>query len=233
MPLMFPVHLFNPRGIRAGLIGRAVSSPPSISGVGQVLRTDGGGYWAVEFSGIALNSPDKQRAWRAWEAELDGGATRVVVPVPDLSLAPRPLQGRALARPSGLVALSADPYFPEATAFATPLIVATASAAALRSTQITITVTQGSRVVGGQMFSIDHATKGRRMYQTGRVISQSGQTATVTIRPPLREAITGDTPVNFDWPAFEAIKVPESEITADIQIGRYAQDLSITFREAI
>lgn len=233
MPLTFPIHLWNPSGIRAGLVGRAVSSPPSLSGVGQVLRTDGGGYWAAEFSGIALNTPDKLRAWRAWEAELDGGATRVIVPVPDLSLAPRPLQGRELARPSGLVAASADEYFPEATAFATPLIVAAVSPAALRATQVTITVAQGSRVVGGQMFSIAHGASGQRMYQIGRVLSRSGQSATVTIRPPLRQAITSAAPANFDWPCFEAIKVPESEMTADIQIGRYASGVSITFREAI
>lgn len=233
MPLTFPVHLFNPSGIRSGLVGRTVMSPPSLSGLGQALRTDGGGYWAVEYTGISLNTPDKLRAWRAWEGELDGGATRVIAPVPDLSLAPRGLHGKRLARPSGLVALSDDQYFPEATAFATPLVVANAGAAELRATQLTISIAQGSRVRGGQIFSINHATKGRRMYETVRVLANIGQTSTVTIRPPLREAISAVTPIDFDWPGFEAVKLPESDITADIRIGKYASDISITFREAI
>lgn len=233
MPLTFPVHLFNPSGIRVGLVGRATQSPPSLSGVGQVLRTDGGGYWVMQYSGVSLITPDSMRAWRAWEAHSDGGATRIIAPAPDLYLSPRPLQGKKLARPSGLVNQSDDEYFPEAVAFATPFILATASAAALRATQVTITVTQGSRVKGGQLFSINHSVSGRRMYETGRVLSQSGQTATVEIRPPLRQAIGANTPVDFDWPGFEAIVTPDSNITADIQIGRYANDLSITFREAI
>ena len=233
MPLTFPIHLFNPSGIKAGLIGRAVQSPPSISGIGQSLRSDGGGYWVVQYSGITLNTADKLRAWRAWESELDGGATRVIAPVPDLFLAPRPLAGKALAVPSGLVSTSDDPYFPEAIGFASPFIVATAGAAALRATQVTITVTQGSRAKGGQLFAIDHPDAGRRLYQIGRVLSQSGQTATVTIRCPLRQAVSAGTPVDFNWPGVESVMMPDNDITADIQIGKYATDMSITFREAI
>lgn len=233
MPLTFPIHLWNPSGIRCSLVGRGVQSPPSLSGVGQVLRTDGGGFWAVEYSGITLNSPDKLRAWRAWEAQLDGGATRVIAPVPDLSLAPRPVIGGGLASPSALVSTSDDEYFPEATAFAAPLIIASAEAADLRDTEITLTIVQGSRVKGGQFFAIDHPDAGRRMYQTSRVLSRDGQTATVEIRPPLRQAISDDTSLDFDWPGFEAIKTPDAEITADIRIGKYTQDISIVFREAI
>lgn len=233
MPLTFPIHLWNPSGIRCRIAGQAVQSPPSLSGVSQVLRTDGGGFWVVEYTGITLNSANKLRGWRAWEAQLDGGATRVIAPVPDLFLAPRPVAGSGYALPSGLVSTSDDEYFPEAIAFATPLIIASAEAAALRATQITLTVEQGSRVKGGQFFSIDHPGAGRRMYQTSRVLSRDGQTATVEIRPPLRQAITDDTPLDFDWPGFEAIKVPDVEMTADIRIGKYASDLSVTFREAI
>lgn len=232
MPFWFPIHLFNPASIQFGLQGNAVASPQSISGVGQVLRTDGGGYWQCSMSGIVLNTPDKLRAWRAWERHLAGGATRVICPVADVGLAPRPLHGKALARPSGVVATGFDPNFPESISFAAPCVVATIAPAAFRATQVTITVAQGSRLDGSQVFSINHPTKGRRMYSTSRIVSRDGQTATVIIDPPLREAVSGITPIDFDWASFEAVAATNQDYAPDIQYGRRAE-VSVIFKEAI
>lgn len=232
MPFVFPIHLFNPSNIQFGLQGSTVASPQSISGVGQVLRTDGGGYWQCSMSGIVLNTPDKLRAWRAWESHLAAGVTRVICPVADVGLGPRPLQGKKLARPSGVVTTGFDPNFPESIAFAAPYIVASIAPAPFRATQVTITVAQGSRLEGSQVFSVNHPTKGRRMYRTSRVVSRDGQAATVVIDPPLREAISGATTIDFDWASFEAVAATGQEYAPDIQYGRRAE-VSIVFKEAI
>lgn len=230
--LTFPVHLFNPSSIKAQLVGRTIDGGESLSGETDTIRTDGGGYWIVTMSGIALHDADTIRAWRAWEAMLEDGVTRVLVPVPDLDMAPRPMAGGVLASPSGLHAGSDDAYFPEAVAFATPLIVATVDAsAALRATTLTITIARGSRLKGGEQFAITHPTKGRRMYRVRQVLSRSGQQAVVSTIPPQREAVTAGASADFDFPSFVATLVPGTDISPDIMFGDDAT-VSITWREA-
>lgn len=231
MPLTFPIQLFQPSAIKAELAGRVLAGADSLSGIGQTVRTDGGGYWRCTYSGINLISSDQIRAWRAWEDTLNGGAVQVIVPIADIRHAPRGVAGNQLVRPGPLVATGSDPYFPESLGYAVPVVVATANAAALRATQLTITVTRGTRVKGGQFFSVNHATKGRRMYRTGRVLSQSGQLAVVEITPPLREAIAGGTSLDFDWASFVGILQPETDTAPNLIFARQGE-VSITFREA-
>lgn len=230
--LTFPTHLFNPARISARLVGVATSAGETLSGITDTIRTDGGGYWQISLMGIELYNDDLLRAWRAWEAELDGGVTQVLVPVPDVRLAPRPVVGSGFASPSPLLAGSVEAYFPEAVGFTSPFIVATATAAAgLRATQLTINVTQGSPLEGGETFAIAHPAKGRRIYRVGRVLSRSGNNATVSVRPPLRESIASGTALDFDWPSVVATMLPEIDISPEIQYGRQAT-VDITFREA-
>lgn len=230
--LTFPTHLFNPASIQMRRAGAAITGGESLSGETDTIVTDGGGYWVVQMSGIILRTPDLIRAWRAWEDTLESGTTRVLVPVADVRQAPRPMIGGRLSSPSALVNTTGDPYFPEAVAFATPWIVATITApAALRATELTINVERGARLKGGEVFSIDHATKGRRAYRVVRVLSRDEQEAVVTIRTPLREAVADDTPVDFDWPSLVATLVPEADTAPDIGYGRDAM-VDIVFREA-
>jgi hypothetical protein len=204
----------------------------SLAGENDAIRTDGGGYWQIQMSGIELVGPDLVRAWRAWEAELEGGVTRVLVPIADIRHAPRSAIGKVLAKPSDLAAESVDPYFPEALGFATPFIIAeTVGAALLRATQLVIDVTRGARLKGGEHFAINHATSGRRIYRVHRVLSRDGQQATVSIRPPLREAIADGTALDFDWPSVVAVVMPENDISADIGNGHAS--VNIAFREAL
>lgn len=230
MPLTFPLHLFNPKSIKIGVYGRVIQSPNSLSGIGQVLRTDGGGFRYVQFSDILLNTDFKLRLAAAWEGELAGGVTRVNVPLATLRLAPRGLAGGKPQRAGSLYSNSDDEYFPEAVAYGNPLIVATIDPVALRSTTVTINVTKGSRVQSGQTFSINHPTMGWRAYTTVRVLSRNGQMATVTIDIPLREAVASTSSVNFDWPMFEGHLIPDTDISQDISNNR--AEVSYSFREA-
>lgn len=233
MPLpTFPTHLWNPASIKARRVGQTITGGESLSGIGQVLNTDGGGFWLVTMTGIALISPDLIRAWRAWEEYFDGGTAHCLVPIADIRQAPRTVAGGKLALPSDLLATSGDPYFPDAVGFQTPFIIATVvSAAPLRATQLAINVIRGARLKGGETFSLDHATKGRRMYRVQRVVSTVGQQSVVTIRPPLREAIGAGANADFDWPSCTMQLVPGTDISPDIELGTMA-GVSIAFREA-
>lgn len=228
--LTFPTHLFNPAAIKLRPAGSTITGGESLSGETDTIRTDGGGYWAIQMSGIELLTPDLIRAWRAWEDTLDGGVEKVLVPVADVRMAPR-VPGDA---PGALLAGSTDPYFPEAVGFATPWIVAvTVGAAALRATQIEINVTTGSPVKGGEYFAIDHGgTIGKRVHRIRRVLSRpTASRAVVSIRPPLRAAVASGVAVDFDWPAVVAKLAPETDISPDIEFGRRAT-VDISFIEA-
>jgi len=63
------------------------------------------------------------------------------------------------------------------------------------------------------------------------VLSRVGQSAVVEIVPPLREAISAGTSLDFDWPSFLATLVPETDTALNIFQARSAQ-ISYLFREA-
>jgi hypothetical protein len=183
-------------------------------------------------SGISLRINDQLRAWNAWEGVLQGGITRVTVPVATQRLAPRPLQGGTIARYGSLHANTDDPYFPEITGYGSPQVVAVLNASALyRDNQVSINIQQGSRIKGGETFSINHSVAGHHIYKISRVLSRNSQIALVQIDMPLRQATPSGTPVNFDWPLMDAVLVPETDISLDISF--VGSEVSISFREAI
>lgn len=231
--LTFPTHLFNPRSIKLQPSGVVVTGGESLSGSIDTIQTDGGGLWIAQMTGIELLTPDAIRAWRAWEDTLASGTVKVLVPVADVRQAPRPMIGGRLSSPSAFHNASDDPYFPEAVGFATPWILAKATAPApLRSTQVTIEIERGARLRGGEVFAITHAGAGRRVYRVVRVLSRpSAQEAVVQIRTPLREAIADNTVLDFDWPSLVATLLPDNDISPDIEYGRRAT-VDIAFRES-
>lgn len=229
--LTFPTHLFNPLSVTMRPVSAVITGGESLAGETDVISTDGGGFWQVAMTGVELIGPDQIRAWRAWEDTLEGGVEKVLVPVADIRQAPLPIVGGRRARPVNLAAGSDDPYFPEAVGFPAPIIVARiVGAAALRATTVTLEVLRGSRLRGGEIFAVTHPTKGRRCYRVRRVLSRDGQRATVSIRMPLREAVTANTPVDFDWPSLVATLDPNADISPAIENGH--SSVGITFREA-
>lgn len=225
MPV-FPAHLLHPASVKRSLTGRVISSPPSLSGVTQSVRTDGGGLWQVTYGGIILRTADHRRIWGAWDSYLAGGVQRVKVPMLANLDAPRGMQAGRVARYGGL-AFTGDPYFPEAVNYASSLVIATASAAPLRATTLTINVTRGQAPKGSEVFGIRYADGTDRAHRIVRALGGNQY----SIDPPLRQAITNGTSLNFDWALVDATVVPGSDIAPEYSNGR--GEVSITFQEAI
>lgn len=226
MPFVWPAHLFNPANIKADVVQRVISGGRSLNNEEDVIATDGGGYWSVSFSGIILRTPKLLRAWDAWSSHLAGGVTSVFVPLVSLLTAPRPAAGNGLARPSSLHA--DDEYFPTEVAYATPLIVAETIGAMPDPSTVTIGVSQGARIEGGERFSIP----GMRGHKIERVLSRAGQTATVRISPPARPSIPAGSSVIFDWPVIRAKAVIGQDLAPEVSFGRRAE-VSISFVEDV
>lgn len=227
MPDLVPVHLWNPSSIKRSLVGQVTTSPSTISGIVQAVKTDGGGLWRVDYSGISLRGPRALESWNAWTAHLAGGATLVNAPMAEIALAPYRNKPTRMRAPDA----DPDPNFPSQGPYgANRAIIATVAAAALRATTVTVTVTHGAPLRSGQGFGVIHASGTHRWYRIVRVQSRNGMAATVTIEPPLREAVTAGTPVDFEWGSFLARMIPDSDPYPEISVRH--STVSISFIEA-
>lgn len=177
-----------------------------MGGASPLARTDGGGLWVCEMSGIWLYTIDQLKAARALEGRMDAGVTKIIVPDRDFHLGPRP---EGVAWP----------------------IEATVATAALRATEVVLDYTVGAPTIGGEHFSIDHSVAGRRMYRIIEIMSATETQQTVKIRPPLRQSIASPTPVDFDRPGCTMRLSNPDDFFGAIESGGSA-DLSPVFVEA-
>lgn len=235
MPDLVPVHYWKPSSIKRQLVGNVVQSPGTISGAVQVLRTDGGGLWRVDFSGISLRGARAVEDWWAWQGALQSGAALVNVPMASVAYSPMAARrSGGLAKPVITHAPDSDVdrAFPSVGPYGTGqnAITATMATAALRATTITITITKGSPVRAGMFFGVTHATGQKRVYRIVRIMSRNGMAATVMIEPPLREAVTAVSAVDFEWPSFLGRLIPDQDISPDLAVRHGG--VSISFMEA-
>lgn len=219
---VYPTHQFNPQGIKADVVPRLIDGGTAINGDTTEIQTDGGGRWEISYSGITLRSPAQIRLWDAWLSYMPGRA--FLVPLVSLLTAPRPASGSRPARPSQIAA--DDPMFPTSVGYAPPYIeAATVGVTALRATQMTINVTRGARIEGGEKCSI-----AGRGFKIERVIARAGQQATVIVSPPARATIPAGSAVTFDWPVVRCKLVMGQDLAPMLSFGRHAE-MSISFVE--
>ena len=175
MPLTFP-DLLIPRSQRWALRAVTISGGTTVAGTSPLARTDGGGLWICE-QNILVHDRDGLLQMQAFEAAMDGGLEPVLVPR---------YIGETGPIPPGV-------HWP---------VTITAAAAAKRATALTLNVSQAAPLQAGVVFSIDHpGSAGRRKYVVRSAAAASGGSQAVTIRPPLREAITAATALDFIAPS--------------------------------
>lgn len=179
---VFPTaDLFDPETEAWKLRGVTIGGGVSVGGSAQLSRTDGGGLWTCEQTGIEIYTPEQLLAASALDMQMDGGSVPIVVPCFNWPLRPVPagVDWRVA------IALIED--------------------AALRATTLTVVLTVGSPLIGGEPFSITGPVHGKRLYrvhsQVSPPVTTGGVTTqTVRIRPPTREAITAGTALDFERP---------------------------------
>lgn len=184
MPIAWPYDLLPAIEERARLQGVGMTGGQSVGGTSQTIRMGGGGLWVIEQAFMA-HGREGMKAARALDGLLDGGATDVVVLLTEDQYWPAGLEVTE-------VPFSDDAEFSDGAGFATipPGGITTASAA-LRATTLSVS----GDIEGGERFSITHPTKGKRLYS---VVSVGD--GTITIRPPLREAVASGVDLDFLTP---------------------------------
>lgn len=178
----FPTdRLFDPETEIWRLRGVTISGGVSIGGSSTLTRTDGGGLWTCEQTGIEIYTPEQLLAASALDMQLEAGASPIVLPCFNWPLRPVPagVDWRVA------IALTAD--------------------AALRATTLQVVLTTGAPLIGGEPFSITGPVHGKRLYRVHSAASapvtvDGVTTQTIRIRPPLREVAETGSSLDFETP---------------------------------
>lgn len=220
-------------GAQPELMRRVRTSGVTESGLVPAIATDGGGLWQIVFDDVHLRTDDSRKAWRAINALSDGGANKLIVPLCDGLHQPWPLVNNRPLRSYGTITHSDDTIFSDGTGYTDTVIDAqVVGTFDLRASSIVIQFNYGGPPEGGEHFSIDHPTLRHRLYRIGRVAEEDDGTYTCTIRPPLREAITDATRLEFDLPKLVAQPDPPNALDLAVGTARGPARISPKFIEA-
>jgi hypothetical protein len=193
---VFPTCLFAPNEVHADLERRTISGGVALNGDEDLIATDGGGRVFVEFGDPYLDDVQAAKAWRALDAYLDGGAVPIIVPFCDLRH--QPTNGPVNTTHSDGTTFSDESEYSQGDAYGE-----VAANAALRATTLHLeNLVLPEDLLGGEWLSIDHTTMRWRAYRIMEITAYDADagTATVKVRPPLREAVTAGAAVDFANP---------------------------------
>lgn len=212
----FPLDLFCFYAGDFELVGSIVSGGQSISGLAQTSSTNGGGYWRATAS-IRVNTPERRKRWRAWRARMKGGAAVIDVPwmIGDTVV----LVGTDYP---ALASHSDGSSFSDGTQYIiSPKVSAVfAQSYALRSTQVSLNFAQPVNLVGGEPLSVKNGVVWS-LHIIEEVVSRNENQYTLLIDPPLRQAVTVSTSIEFDQPLC-TMKLAAPFVGADFDVNRHA-----------
>lgn len=221
--------LLRPQAIKVDLAHRSLSGPSAQSGFSQVV-SNSAGIWTATYDSIPVYSSAMIRCWRALDALIEGRQGVISIPVWDFPRSP----SAADELGSNIYNLSQAPYSDGAlhsdysgyqTTWTNVLV---GENTAIGAT--TVTLTKNAPYVTlepGHRFSIND-----RLYQIRKIESQGDTTAVVTIRPPLREAITVGNIAEFDYPRLKVRLTDDKAMQIDLDYNAYGTP-SLSFMEAV
>lgn len=182
-----------------------------MNGKSQVVSSDAG-IWKATFGNIVVRRRESVITYRALAALLDGRLEPILVP---LCRGYQPIYPGASEL--GLydpVPHSDGSLFSDGTGYVGGSIKVTlASSAAVRATSIGVLVAYGGDIQPGQHFSI-----GERLYRIRTFDPASGA---MTIWPPLREAATIGTELNFDDPVCRMRLASDDALDLQLALRRF------------
>jgi hypothetical protein len=188
--LVFPSSFFGISAKDVDIEQSTISGGVALSGDEDVIASDGGGRWFAEMENVALHTREKIMAWRAFKAATRGGVQPFVFPICDTRHGPF-FGARGVPH-------SDKTSFADDTLYQGGLEGSVRLAAPLRETTLSINIVSlGRPLIGGERFSINHPTMRHRCYQIGTIASQTASQATFQFHPPLREAVSVGTPLDF------------------------------------
>lgn len=191
---VWPYCLLTPRNPQADPKPFTKSGGASLGGVEPKTRTDRG-WWTVNYGGVLLKNRDRDQ-WRAWNAirqHLSGGAGLIAVRIPASLSAPY-VSGEhepTIETPhDDLTTFDDDASYVQGA-----ISVVTDGVTAIGATTIRLRIINAADDLVGVRFSYNHAA-----YETGPVISITGDIWEVPVTPAIRQTIPAGADLEFDNP---------------------------------
>jgi hypothetical protein len=222
--IRWPDEVLRPTNVAFDLDSRSLAGPASVSGATQVVASEAG-IWKATYGNIVVKSRRAVLAHRAIAALLEGRLGSILVP---LCRGYGPSSGAVLTADEealfAQVPHSDDALFDDDTGYVGSLTdVVLAADAAVRATTLMVTVNYAADDIQPGM----HFSLGERLY---RVRTFDADTGTMTIRPPLREAVTAGDVLNFDDPVCRMRLANDDGLDLELALRRFSSP-SVQFIE--
>jgi hypothetical protein len=208
---VWPLRSLPPKGIQWEPTGGRVAGGRSLGGVVQEGRFDGGPFWTLSLTGMAIQTVAKIRLAKALRGLLDSG-----LPI-EVDTREAAFTGLAAGATRDSVPFSDGSAFDDGSEFdASPVTATVVADTPLRATSLTFDQVGLSALQGGEEFTVVTAS-GPRMH---RIIEVGGTIAqpTVSFIPPLREAVIEGQALDFNRPRC-AMKMVQMSVPRE---GRFA-----------
>ncbi len=199
----WPFSTLIPRTPHPRIAGTSMSGGRSLSGKLQAVGTDAG-FWLITLGNVPIRDKAELLAWRTVAMALDGRLGTCLVPFYDAKRAPWP--GGV---PGATIVCSAN------------------GAMAVGATSGSIDMTTGAAPEVGMFFSA-----GERGYQLKTVGAPTGTIYPVTFRPPLRDAIADNDPLEFAHPVVRCRLREDDGMSLPLDLQRFA-NASVDFEEDV
>jgi hypothetical protein len=198
-------------------MNRSLRGASNIRASSQTVGSDAG-IWTFNFSDFPVYSRQLVLLWRSLDALTEGQLNPIDVPFFDYEKTYQPL----VDLDDTAVPHSDDAYFSDNAGYVSSRSdVSTASAGALRATSLDLSIVFSGDIEPGQHFSIDHTTKGNRLYRIKTATYTSSSEVSLTFNPPLREAVTTGTKIEFDRPVCQCKLASDQEMSLTLQPAQY------------
>lgn len=212
MTIRWPWSVLPPRNLSVDIAPRNLAGPSSVSGKTQVVSSDAG-LWKISLEQIPVVSDDSIKTFRAIDTLLEGRLNAIVVPISRFYQPVHPdADTLGLYDP---VPHSDGATFSDGTGYVGGSIKVTAAHdAAVRATSLGVLVSYGGDIQPGQHFSLNE-----RLYRIRTFDPASGA---MTFRPPLRDAVTTGTELNFDDPVCRVRLASDDAMNLPLGFGRWS-----------
>ncbi len=221
MTIRWPIGVLRPQSVSFDIASRSLSGPASVSGAVQVVSSDAG-IWKAELGSIVINDRQTVLAWRGIANLLEGRLGKIVIP---LCRGYQPRGDAGLYEP---VPHSDDAFFSDGAGYVGAFNnVTLAGSVAARAVSANFTIETGGTLEPGQHFSL-----GERLYRLRTVVYTSDTAASVTFRPPLREAASLGDRVEIDDPICRMRLASDEEMDLQLDGRRWARP-TVSFVEDV
>lgn len=208
--ILWPRSVLKPKRDPFNIAPRTLAGPSSVSGVSQVSASDAG-IWKATFADIIIKRGTASiLAFRAIANLLEGRMHPILVP---RCCAYQPFDPDWKDLLNRVPHSDTSPFSDGGLYRSRAIDIRLISNIPLRGTTANIAIVAAGQLQPGQDFSV-----GERMYRIRTVEMTGANTATITFRPPAREAVAAGTEMEFDRPVCRMRLATDAEMDLDLDL---------------